>query len=74
MKLPAAVIEKLRDKESPVTHAAVFEGGEMTNRLHLGRESNWANNVRLHAGSMARLVPFNDGGNASCNTGRYKKR
>jgi hypothetical protein len=32
MKLPDAVIEKLRDKESPVTHAAVVEGGEMTIR------------------------------------------
>jgi hypothetical protein len=32
MKLPDAVIEKLRDKESPVTHAAVVEAGEMTIR------------------------------------------
>jgi hypothetical protein len=30
MKLPDAVIEKLRHNESPVTHAAVFEGGDMT--------------------------------------------
>jgi hypothetical protein len=32
MRLPDAVIEKLRDRESPVTHAAVVEGGEMTIR------------------------------------------
>jgi len=32
MKLPDAVIEKLRDKESPVTHAAVFESGDMAIR------------------------------------------
>jgi hypothetical protein len=32
MKLPDAVIDKLRDKESPVTHSAVVEGGEMTIR------------------------------------------
>jgi hypothetical protein len=30
MKLPDAVIEKLRDNESPVTHAAALEGGDMT--------------------------------------------
>lgn len=29
MKLPDAVIEKLRDRESPVTHAAIIEDGEM---------------------------------------------
>jgi hypothetical protein len=29
MKLPDAVIDKLRDGESPVTHAAIVEGGEM---------------------------------------------
>jgi hypothetical protein len=29
MKLPDAVVEKLRDKESPVTHAAIIEDGEM---------------------------------------------
>jgi hypothetical protein len=29
MKLPDAVIDKLRDGESPVTHAAIIEGVEM---------------------------------------------
>jgi hypothetical protein len=29
MKLPNAVIDKLQDGESPVTHAAVIEGGDM---------------------------------------------
>lgn len=29
MKLPDAVIDKLQDGESPVTHAAVIEGGDM---------------------------------------------
>lgn len=29
MKLPDAVVEKLRDKESPVTHAAVIDGSDM---------------------------------------------
>jgi hypothetical protein len=29
MKLPDAVIDKLRDGESPVTHAAIVEGDEM---------------------------------------------
>lgn len=32
MKLPDAVIEKLRDKKSPVTHAAFLDGGDMTIR------------------------------------------
>jgi hypothetical protein len=30
MKLPDAVIEKLRDNDSPVTHAAALEGGHIT--------------------------------------------
>jgi hypothetical protein len=30
MKLPDAVIEKLRDNDSPVTHAAALEGGDIT--------------------------------------------
>jgi hypothetical protein len=34
MKLPDAVIEKLREKQSPVTHAAVIEGGEMIIRYN----------------------------------------
>jgi hypothetical protein len=29
MKLPDAVIDELRDGESPVTHAVIVEGGEM---------------------------------------------
>jgi hypothetical protein len=29
MKLPDAVIDKLQDGESPVTHAAIVEGGKM---------------------------------------------
>lgn len=29
MKLPDAVIDKLRDRESPVTHAAMIEGVDM---------------------------------------------
>jgi hypothetical protein len=29
MKLPDAVVDKLRDKESPVTHATIIDGGEM---------------------------------------------
>ena len=29
MKLPAAVIDKLQDGESPVTHAALIEGDDM---------------------------------------------
>jgi hypothetical protein len=29
MKLPDAVIDKLQDSESPVTHAAIIEDGEM---------------------------------------------
>ena len=29
MKLPDVVIDKLQDGESPVTHAAIIEGGEM---------------------------------------------
>jgi|ERR1051325_7352668 hypothetical protein len=29
MKLPDAVIEKMQDKDSPVTHAAVIEGSDM---------------------------------------------
>jgi hypothetical protein len=29
MKLPDAVIDKLKDGESPVTHAAIMEGVEM---------------------------------------------
>ena len=29
MKLPAAVIDKLQDKESPVTHAVMIEGDDM---------------------------------------------
>ena len=29
MKLPAAVIDKLQDRESPVTHAAMIEGDDM---------------------------------------------
>jgi hypothetical protein len=29
MKLPDAVIEKLRENKSPVMHAAVIEGGDM---------------------------------------------
>ena len=29
MKLPDAVIDKLQDEESPLTHAAIIEGGEM---------------------------------------------
>jgi hypothetical protein len=36
MKLPDAVIEKLRDNESPVTHAAVVEGGDMIIRYTCG--------------------------------------
>jgi hypothetical protein len=32
MKLPDAVIEKLRDQGGPVTHTAILEGGEMTIR------------------------------------------
>ena len=29
MKLPDAVIDKLQDGESPVTHATIIEGGDM---------------------------------------------
>ena len=29
MKLPDAVVDKLQDGQSPVTHAAVIEGGDM---------------------------------------------
>jgi hypothetical protein len=29
MKLPDAVIDKLQDGESPVTHAAIIEGGDL---------------------------------------------
>jgi hypothetical protein len=29
MKLPDAVIDKLQDGESPVTHAAIIEGGDI---------------------------------------------
>ena len=29
MKLPDAVFDKLQDRESPVTHAAIIEDGEM---------------------------------------------
>jgi hypothetical protein len=29
MKLPDAVVDKLRDEESPVTHAAMIEGDDM---------------------------------------------
>jgi|SRR5690349_4622674 hypothetical protein len=29
MKLPDAVIDKLRDRESPVTHAAIIDGVDM---------------------------------------------
>jgi hypothetical protein len=29
MKLPDAVVDKLQDGQSPVTHAAIIEGGEM---------------------------------------------
>ena len=29
MKLPDAVVDKLQDRQSPVTHAVIIEGGEM---------------------------------------------
>ena len=29
MKLPDAVVDKLQDRQSPVTHAEVIEGGDM---------------------------------------------
>ncbi len=32
MKLPDAVVEKLKDKDAPVTHAAVIEGSDMVIR------------------------------------------
>lgn len=34
MKLPDAVIEKLREKEPPVTHAVIFEDGDMIIRYN----------------------------------------
>jgi hypothetical protein len=38
MKLPDAVIDKLQDGESPVTHAAIIEGADMIIRYTCDRK------------------------------------
>jgi len=39
MKLPAAVVDKLQDRESPVSHAAMIEGDDMFIRYTCDRKA-----------------------------------
>jgi hypothetical protein len=73
MKLPDAVIDKLQDGESPVTHAAIVEGGEMIIRYTCDGKAigqtmfHYTRNIR-------RLVPFNDEGDEPRNRRQHEEK
>jgi hypothetical protein len=74
MKLPDAVIDKLQDGESPVTHAAIIEGGEMIIRYTCDGKVIGQTMFHYTPENIRGLVPFNDEGDESRNRRQHEEK
>ena len=73
MKLPDAVVDKLRDKESPVTHATIIDGGEMIIRYTYDGKAI-GQTMFHYTREIPRLVSFNDERDESRNRRQYEQK